>query len=248
MVRAERVFLLLELLRGSDALTAAQLAERLGVSERTVHRDLATLRRTGTPLEAESGPGGGVRLQRERGLTAVHLSEDEVVALWMGAQLSRLTSALPWGKGQRSGLDKLFASVPRERARSARALCRRVVVGRPASERIVAQLGEAPGELLAAFERAFREEVCLAFDYRDREGRASRRLVEPHGLLVEAPAWYILALDVERQGARMFRMDRIRRPALRPERPFVPDFEGLRARHQAQVEEERRRRREGVQG
>lgn len=238
MARVERVMKLLDYLRGREATTVADLAAALAVSPRTVHRDLATLRDQGIPISSDSGPGGGVRLEGERGVAAVHLSLEEVVALWLAANLSATATALPWGSAARSGLQKLFASVPRERARSMRALCRRVVVGRPASARVLAELGTPPEELLAVFERAFREEVCLSFEYRDRHGRHSRRCVEPHGLLVEAPVWYVLALDVEKSAARMFRMDRIRRARLVPERRFTPDMEALKALAMAQRQEE----------
>ncbi|MFN7132010.1 MAG: helix-turn-helix transcriptional regulator, partial [Myxococcales bacterium] len=93
--------------------------------------------------------------------------------------------------------------------------------------RVLSGLGTPPPELLGHFEQAFGEACCLAFDYRDRHGRTSRRTVEPHGLLVEPPVWYVLARDVERDAARMFRMDRIARPRLVRERRFTPDLEGL---------------------
>jgi predicted DNA-binding transcriptional regulator YafY len=237
MARVERVMRLQDFLRAHEATTVAEIAAALEVSVRTVHRDLATLRDQGVPISSDSGPGGGVRLERDRGLTAVHLSLEEVVSLWLAANLSATASALPWGRAARSGLEKLFASVPKERARGMRELCRRVVVGRPASARVLAELGTPPEELLAVFEHAFRERVCLAFDYRDRHGQATRRLVEPHGLLVEAPAWYVLARDVEKSAARIFRMDRIRRARVVPERSFVPDMEGLKAQAFAQRQE-----------
>ncbi|MBZ4422433.1 YafY family protein [Myxococcus sp. RHSTA-1-4] len=229
MARVNRVMRLHDFLRGREATTVAEIASALEVSVRTVHRDLATLREQGVPISSDTGPGGGVRLERDRGLTAVHLSLEEVVALWLAANLSATASALPWGSAARSGLEKLFASVPRERARSMRELCRRVVVGRPASARVMEELGTPPEELLAVFERAFSGQVCLSFDYRDRHGNATRRMVEPHGLLVEAPAWYVLARDVEKSAARLFRMDRIRRARVVPERTFVPDMEGMLA-------------------
>src|SRR5215217_627495 len=234
MARVSRVMRLVDFLRGREATTVAEISAALGVSPRTVHRDLATLREQGLPIASDTGPGGGVRLERDRGVTAVHLSVEEVVALWLAASLSSTGSALPWGSAARSGLDKLFASVPRERSRSMRELCQRVVVGRPATARVLSELGAPPEELLAIFEQAFREQVCLAFDYEDRHGKKSRRCVEPHGLLVESPVWYVLARDVEKSAARMFRMDRVHRPRLVPERRFIPDMEGLKAQALAQ--------------
>ncbi|WXH32818.1 hypothetical protein WA016_06815 [Myxococcus stipitatus] len=228
---------LVDFLRGREATTIAEISSALGVSPRTVHRDIATLREQGLPIASDTGPGGGVRLERDRGVTAVHLAVEEVVALWLAASLSSTGSSLPWGSAARSGLDKLFASVPRERSRSMRELCQRVVVGRAASPRVLAELGAPPAELLAIFEQAFREQVCLSFDYEDRNGKRTRRCVEPHGLLVESPVWYILARDVEKEAARMFRMDRVRRPRLVPERSFTPDMEGLKAQALAQRSE-----------
>jgi predicted DNA-binding transcriptional regulator YafY len=61
----------------------------------------------------------------------------------------------------------------------------------------------------------------LAFDYRDRHGRASERRVEPHGLLAQPPAWYLLAFDLDRDAPRMFRLDRIGSTQLPRER-FAP--------------------------
>jgi predicted DNA-binding transcriptional regulator YafY len=234
MARVHRVFELLEFLRAHDATTVAVMARELGVSRRTVLRDLATLRERGWPIRAEAGPGGGVLLDRDRGLAAVHLSTDEIASLWLAAQLSASVSALPWSAAARSALDKAFASLPPARARMLRQLVRRVLVGRPATAPIRDGLGTAPPDLLTSFERAFARNACLAFDYVDRHGRTSARVVEPHGLLIEAPAWYVLARDTSSGAARTFRMDRIRRARVLPERSFVPDFEGLRRQAFAQ--------------
>ncbi|MEZ4427531.1 MAG: WYL domain-containing protein [Nannocystaceae bacterium] len=234
MSRADRILDVLELLRAREATTVDAIAEALGVSRRTVLRDLSLLRARGWPIVGEPGPGGGVRLERERGVAAVHLGSDEVISLWLCAKLSVSVGSLPWSAAARSALDKVLASVPDGRRRALRRLLSRVVIGRPATPRIRAELGAPAPELLPAIERAFTGGCCLAFSYIDRHGRASRRRVEPHGLLLEAPAWYLLARDVESDGARMFRMDRIRRARVLTERTFQPDLEGLHAKARAQ--------------
>jgi predicted DNA-binding transcriptional regulator YafY len=234
MARVERIFALLEFLRAHEATSVAVMARELAVSRRTVLRDLATLREQGWPIRTDTGPGGGVLLDRDRGLSAVHLSIDEIASLWLAAQLSASASPLPWGRAARSALHKAFASLPQARARLLRHLVRRVLVGRPASARVRENLGRAPEDLVEAFERSFAHQSCLAFDYGDRRGKVTRRIVEPHGLLVEAPAWYVLARDTATGEARTFRMDRIRRARVLLERTFVPDFEGLWRRTQAQ--------------
>jgi predicted DNA-binding transcriptional regulator YafY len=228
MTRADRVMDLAELLRGRDATTVAALAAELRVSRRTVLRDLATLRARGLPISGECGPGGGVRLERDRGVTAVHLAVGEVVSLWLAARLSRAASDLPWDGAARSGLAKLISSVPAERQRELRALCRRVVVGPPASERVRSGAGAPPPELLRLFEEAFAGGIGLGFRYSDREGRRSERRVEPHGLLVQTPVWYLLARDRDRLEPRMFRMDRVSAPRLLAGVRFRPDLSVIR--------------------
>jgi predicted DNA-binding transcriptional regulator YafY len=239
MSRVNRVFALLDFLRAHEATSVANIARELGVSRRTILRDLDSLRDQGWPIRTDPGPGGGVVLDRDRGLSAVHLSSDEIASLWLAAQLSASASPLPWGTAARSALDKAFASLPPARARPLRQLVKRVLVGRPATARIREELGRAPPGLVDAFERAFAQQVCLAFDYIDRRNNATHRTVEPHGLLVEPPAWYVLARDTATGAARMFRMDRIRCPRVLPQRGFVPDFDGLWRQAQAQWAAER---------
>jgi predicted DNA-binding transcriptional regulator YafY len=229
MPRAERLMELSDLLRGRDTTTVSELAEELGVSRRTLLRDLATLRDRGMPINGEAGPGGGVRLEADRGLAAVHLSLSEVVAIWLGARLSRAASDLPWGEAASSGMAKLLGSLPAAKARALRALCRRVIVGQPASAEIRAGAGATPSELLRLFEDAFSNGFGLGFHYTDRQGRSSNRRVEPHGLLVETPVWYVLARDIEKREPRTFRMDRIARPRILREITFRPDLQIIKA-------------------
>ncbi len=232
MTRTDRVMDLLDLLRVSDVLSVTSIAEGLAVSRRTVLRDLASLRERGWPIRSEAGPGGGVYLDRDRGICAVHLSLDEVASLWLAAQLSKSVGTLPWSRAARSALNKVFASVPQERQRRLRQLVRRVVVGRPASAQVSAGLETPPPELLTAFEHAFAADLCLGFDYTDRQGKMSKRCAQPHGLLIEAPAWYLLSRDTESQQPRMFRMDRMRRVRVLTDQPFQPDFDRLRLQHE----------------
>lgn len=220
---------LANLLRGRDTTTVDDLAEELGVSRRTVLRDLASLRERGLPISGEAGPGGGVRLEGDRGLAAVHLSLNEIVSIWLAARLSRGASDLPWGEAASSGMAKLLSSIPTAKARALRSLCRRVIAGQPASAIIRAGAGATPPELLRLFEEAFSAGLGLGFHYTDREGRKTQRRIEPHGLLVETPVWYVLARDVDKREPRMFRMDRIARPRLLPDIVFRPDLQVIRA-------------------
>lgn len=227
-MRADRLETLSELLRGREATTVEALADELGVSRRTVLRDLAALRARGMPITGEAGRGGGVRLDLDRAVTAVRMSVTEIAALWLAARLSREASDLPWADAARTGLGKLLGCLPPPRARELRGLCRRVIVGPPASNFIRGTTGAPPRELLRVFDTAFTGRRGLAFRYTDRDGRRSNRRIEPHGLLVEPPVWYVLALDLAIGGPRMFRMDRIARPRVIHDHVFREDLSVIR--------------------
>ena len=224
MARAERLMELADRLRAVAETTVGELARDFRVSSRTLLRDLAVLRERGLPITGEAGPGGGIRLEGSRGLTAVHLSLTVVIAIWLAAELSREASDLPWGEAASAGLAKLLASLPRAKAGQLRQLSRRVFAGPPATEEIRATAGRPPPELLRLFEEAFSAGSGLGFQYTDRLGRRSLRRIEPHGLFVEPPVWYILARDIDKGLPRTFRMDRIARPRMLPEIQFRPDL------------------------
>ena len=214
---------LLDVLRAREETTIDVLAAELRVSRRTILRDLASLRERGAAIASDVGRGGGVRLERDGGSARVTFADGEIVALWLSAHLAQRGTVLPWSGATRAALAKLFASISRVRQRELRALLDRVVVGNPATARVRESSSQPPPELLGLFERAFTSHKGLAFDYRDREGRSSTRRIEPHGLLVEPPVWYILARDRVNAAPRMFRMDRVSRPRLAPDVEFVPD-------------------------
>lgn len=222
MSRALRLLRLSDALRASETTTVEALAETLDVSGRTIRRDLATLREQGLAITGESGRGGGLRLEGDRGVTSVHLSLEEVVSLWLAARLSQRTSTLPWSTSASTALTKLLASLPRSRSRALTALCRRVIIGPPPTARMLESLGEVPREALAVFETCFTSRTAMAFDYRGRDGRSSSRRVEPHGLLVQTPLWYVLAFDLDAGAPRMFRMDRMSRLRRLLPTPFEP--------------------------
>lgn len=210
--------------RGST--TVGALAQALTVSRRTVLRDIATLRERGVPIETEPGRGGGVRLDLDRHQASVRLGVVEIASLWLAATLSQRGTTLPWSAAARSALSKLANGLPRARAARLRSLCRRVVVGPPASAATLRDLGHTSADLLRSFEAAF-DGVGLGFDYRDAHGRISHRRVEPHGLLVQPPVWYVLARDLDRGVPRMFRMDRMTRPRLLTSVRFSPDMDAV---------------------
>jgi len=214
MSRADRLLELSALLKARQETTVASLAQALQVSRRTLFRDLSTLREQGWRIEADTGPGGGVRLDRESGLMAVKFSFDEIIGLWIAARLSESVASVLWGASARSALNKLLATLPQARRSSLRRMLSRVVVGRPAAQAVRESLGPTQAGLSRLVEQAFAQGRCLSFSYTDRRGRQTRRSAEVHGLLVEVPVWYLLAVDRGLGKTRLFRFDRIRQARL----------------------------------
>jgi predicted DNA-binding transcriptional regulator YafY len=223
MTRADRLDALLSLLRAGDATTVAAIADSLAVTSRTVYRDLATLRDRGLPVVGETGRAGGIRLLGDRGITGIYFSVGEVVSLWLSARLAGAASQMPWSGAARSALTKLLGSLTKARAAELRRVLARVIIGPPPSDATQASLGETPPEFLRVLEEAFTTGCAMRFEYRDRNGRSSARRVEPHGVLVQSPVWYILSLDLDKGLPRTMRVDRIGRPQLLRSHRFAAD-------------------------
>jgi predicted DNA-binding transcriptional regulator YafY len=205
---------LARLLKRGGHRTVDELVRTLGASRRTVLRDLGALRARGYRIEGEGGPGGGVRMDPDTVMLSGHLAAEEVVGLIVSVALLLATPWMPFASEAERALTMIEKSLPGLRARELRRLLERVLVGEPASGDVAGVPGAVDRNVLGQFERAFREQLILAFEYRDREGRSSRRRVEPQALLVRAPLWYVIAWDASRDALRLFRMDRIQHPSV----------------------------------
>lgn len=205
---------LLRLLRRRSPWLVQDLADELQVSRRTVLRDLASLRARGFGILGEGGPGGGVQLDPSSVLLSSQLVADEVVSLLLSVAVMRAAPWIPFAAGAERALAKIEGALPGERVRQLRHLMRRVLVGDPVGPKATVVPSAVDPALLPAFERAFTAGRVMHFGYVDREGRRSRRRAEPHGLLVRAPLWYVVAWDLDKDAARLFRMDRVRRPVV----------------------------------
>ncbi len=211
---------LIRLLRLRADWRTEDLSVELGVSTRTVLRDLDRLRDRGFEISTMSGPGGGVHLEPTSVLVTSQLDGEEVVALILSAAVAKAFPWMPFSSGAKSALAKIEASLPYERARQLQALMTRILVGNPLKSPVSRERSISP--LLARlFETAFNEERLLAFSYLDRVGKETRRVVEPQGLLVRAPLWYVIACDTANDELRLFRADRIGSPHVQAQK-FVP--------------------------
>jgi predicted DNA-binding transcriptional regulator YafY len=198
MRRADRLFDILQHLRGGRLVTARRLAERLEVSERTIYRDIADLQSSGVPIDGEAGVGYLLRSGFE--LPPLMFTEDEIEAVAFGLRM-----AAAWG-GARVAASASEALVKVEA----------VLPERLAKTLSDTKLYAVPGFALTAEDRARLDEVHAAINgrfrldvvYDDQEGGRSERIIRPLALYYWGRVWTVAAWCELRSDFRSFRPDR----------------------------------------
>lgn len=198
MRRLERLLAIALFLGARRRVRASDVAERFGVSLRTVYRDMQALAVAGFPIEGNAGDG--YRLSQESYLRPLALDEDEAEVLAVGARALAASVEGRMREALASATSKLQAAL------------------RPAARRRVAQLearivvpefarSTAPS---AAMLEAIREQRAATIEYLEpRDGKSTRRTIEPVGLVCRGDAWWLVAWCRLRRDARAFRVDRI---------------------------------------
>ncbi|QCX75594.1 Bifunctional ligase/repressor BirA [Streptomyces sp. YIM 121038] len=199
-----RLLRLLSLLQAHREWSGADLAERLGVTARTIRRDVDRLRELGYPVNASPGTGGGYQLGAGAQLPPLLLDDDEAVAVAVGLRTAAGQGIEGIGESSVRALGKLEQVLPgRLRSR----------VG--ALNAFTVPMLHAPRQqavdaaVLTDLAAVCRDSERLRFDYLDHGGGSSRRTVEPHRLVCTERRWYLVAWDLDRQDWRTFRADRI---------------------------------------
>lgn len=201
--RADRLFQLVQFLRGGRLVTARQLAERLEVSERTIYRDVADLIGSGVPIEGEAGVGYVMRAGYD--LPPLMFNRDEIVALTAGARMIRAWGGLDMAQAAEEALIKIEAVLPEtERTRAGAIEVHAMNPGHIDSE---------TRTKLDILERAAHERTRLTLAYVDGDGIATDRPVRPLGLWFWGNVWTLVAWCELRDDFRMFRVDRITKHA-----------------------------------
>lgn len=207
--RLARLKELTGLLRSGDHHVAVDLATRLGVSKRTLMRDLEVLKEQGYPIEADRGRGGGLRLHRHWGIGRLHLSYREVIDLLLSlAVMEKLKSPIFLGN-LKAIRNKLSLSFPQDQRNKVQAIRKRLLIGDLASARVLESYPNPAIPAANLIYESFFEMRVLEIAYSDANGRKSQRTVEPQYLLLSWPVWYLLAWDHLRSDVRCFRLDRI---------------------------------------
>ncbi|HWN99233.1 MAG TPA: YafY family protein [Blastocatellia bacterium] len=201
-MRADRLLSIMLLLQVHRLMTARELAERLEVSERTIHRDMEALSAAGIPVFAERGSHGGWALMEEYRTNLTGLNKDEIQALF-ATRPSRLLADLGLEKASDAALIKLLAAIPSGSRDDAEYARQRIYVdtsGWNSSRESV--------ESLPVIQSAVWQERKLKFSYqRGVDCDPVERVVDPLGLVAKGSAWYLVA-SVEGQ-VRSYRVSRV---------------------------------------
>src|SRR5262247_3384222 len=158
-MRADRLLSIMLMLQAHRRITARALADRLEVSERTIHRDMESLSAAGVPVVAERGLGGGWSLLGEYRTNLTGLNEAEIQALFL-ARSPQLLDDLGLGKAAEAAFIKLFATVPPAMRRDAESASRRIYVDGAGWNQ-----GEESAPLLRLLQEAVLRDRAVRFRY-----------------------------------------------------------------------------------
>ncbi len=207
-----RLLHLLALFQTRRDWTGPELAERLGVTTRTIRKDVDRLRSLGYPVSATPGVAGGYRLGVGASLPPLLLSDDEAVAVAVGLRTAASGSVTGIEESSVGALAKLEQVLPSRLRHRVNALQTYTVpIG-----------GNGPSvdpAVLTAVAAACHDRERLRFDYVGHDGAEAVRTVEPHRLAHLRGRWYLVAWDVDRSDWRTFRVDR-----MTPRIPTGPRF------------------------
>ncbi len=199
----ERVLRMLALLQRRPSWTAADLAAELGVTDRSVRRDVERLRALGYPVRATAGVGGGYQLGAGSRLPPLLLDDEEAIATAVSLRMASGGTVAGAGEAALRALAKLDQVMPPRLGAEVRAV-------HGATETLVGPGVEIDAELLVTLARACRDAVRVRFAYAARDGEERERTVEPVRMVATNRRWYLMAWDVDRDGWRTFRLDRMR--------------------------------------
>ena len=208
--KLDRLDQLIGKLKAGEAHTASRLAEELGVSLRTMMRDIKTLRDKGYPIDADKGRGGGVRLYPGWGIGRLTMNYREVIDLLLALTvLEKLNSQL-FLNNLASIKNKLYASFPDPQRPKIRKIRNRILIGEIAPVTVMQNYSTTANiQQNDIILESFFDQKCLDICYKQKDGTITKRLVEVHFLYLNWPIWYLICFDHLRKEPRTFRIDRV---------------------------------------
>lgn len=201
-MKMNRLFAITTILLNKGSVTAQELADRFGVSTRTIYRDIDVLSSAGVPVYMNKGHGGGIHLLESYTLNRTLISEQESEGLLLAVKTLQATHYPELDRV----LEKLGA----------------IFKNTPAYDWVEIDFspwGSSPNEnnKFNDIRQALLQGKVIRFDYVNGEGRKSTRLAEPEKLLFKNNAWYLAAYCRQRRERRTFRISRLKNLAVMPE-------------------------------
>jgi predicted DNA-binding transcriptional regulator YafY len=230
VVRADRLLSILLSLQARGRLTAAQLADELEVSVRTVHRDMQALCIAGVPVYAERGPRGGWILHESYRSGPRGLHADELRALFL-ATPGTVLGDLGLDRASESALTKLLLAAPAADRAGLEQTRQRVLID------VTTWRATEPEAMpfLAVLQEAIWRDRKLHLDYGRADGVQVERLVDPLGLVAKGSVWYLVAAT-EQRDIRTYRVSRVRSARLAEDACELPEGFDLATYWQASKE------------
>lgn len=199
-----RILALLNLLQAHRQWAGPELADRLGVTERTLRRDVERVRELGYRVDAVRGPAGGYRLEAGAQLPPLLLTNDEAVTMAIGLRVAATQGLVDAELTTQSALAKFEQVLPSALRHRVNAIASHL---QPQTPRGIAVSQELLGQLALAS----RDHERIRFHYVAADGAETDRVVEPHALVAAVRNWFLVCWDVQRGEWRNFRLDRISR-------------------------------------
>lgn len=203
-MRADRLVSLIMLLQTRGKTTAQVLAAELGVSRRTILRDVEALSFAGIPVYAEGGHGGGVALDEHYRVTLTGLKEAEVRALFVSSNASLLRD-IGLGEAAESTLLKLSAALPARHQPAVEFMRQRFHI-----DPLWWWHNAQPLPFWDDLQRAVYEDRCIQVVYENYRREVVQRVVEPYSLVAKSSLWYLIArYDGEMRTYRVSRLQSV---------------------------------------
>ncbi len=196
-------------LKDGSFCTASGLAAELGISLRSLTRDIQILRDQGVPIEADRGRGGGLRLDRRWGIGRLNLSYAQAVDLLISLAITEQMQSPLFMAHLGPVRRKLMASFSADTKSKVSGLKDRILISESASALLLTDFRNPSRDSVAKLHQAFLQMQEIEITYRAENGTVTRRKIQPHYLLLSYPIWYVLAWDHLRGEVRTFRCDRM---------------------------------------
>lgn len=200
-MKVERLISIIMVLLDKERISAQILADRFEVSLRTIYRDIDAINMAGIPVRSISGVGGGIEIMPNYKIDRKTFSTNDLSAILMGlSNISNMTQS----KELSNALAKVKSFIPANSAKDIELKANQIYID------LSPWMGGRDAQnYLEMIKKALHEKNNLSFDYADRYGNKTTRLVEPYQLVMKNSHWYVHGYCLKRNDFRLFRLFRM---------------------------------------